>query len=83
MPSIELTREQLEATIDAVMIHRINHDGDAEHGMVLAELHLKLENALELWIYGGSIELPVPEHMKKMGVRSWTKECPPHDEGVT
>lgn len=78
MPSIELTREELEAAIDAVLLHRLNNDGDADYGMMLATLHLRLENALELWINGGEVDIPVPEHMKAMGVSAWKKVYPPH-----
>jgi hypothetical protein len=81
MPSVEVTRKELEELIDAVMLHRCNHDGDADYGMMLTDLHLKLENVLELWIHGGEVELPIPAHMKAMGVDKWTRVYPPHDEG--
>jgi len=85
MPSIEVTRKELEALIENVMNHRIECKPDEEiryeYCTMLSILHSKLEDALELWINGGEVELPVPAHMKAMGVNKWTKVHPPHDEG--
>lgn len=76
-----LTRVELDATIDAVMLHRLNNDGDAEYGEMLSKLHLKLENELERWIKGYEEELPLPPHMKALGVQRWVKVHPPHERG--
>lgn len=82
MPNIEVTRKELELLIDAMVILRVTGGtGHADVDMLLPDLHLKLENALELWIYGGEVKLPVTPRMKEMGVVGWTKVCPPHDEG--
>ena len=80
MPQIDVTRKELEALIACVMESRINEVQD-EFTEMLPDLHLKLENALELWINGATIELPIPEHFRKLGVTKWEKEYPPHDEG--
>jgi len=80
VPQIDVTRKELEALIACVMESRINEVQD-EFTEMLPDLHLKLENALELWINGATIELPIPEHFRKLGVTKWEKEYPPHDEG--
>jgi len=81
VPQIDVTRKELEALIACVMESRINEVQD-EFTEMLPDLHLKLENALELWINGATIELPIPEHFRKLGVSKWEKEYPPHDEGI-
>ena len=81
MPEIDVTRKELAALIACVMESRINEVQD-EFTEMLPDLHLKLENALELWINGGTVELPIPEQFKKLGVSKWEKEYPPHDEGI-
>jgi len=88
MPKIELTRPELEALIDSVMVSRANVDpgfagGDPEYGLMLAMLHLKLEEALELWINGGLVEMPIPPRLQGLGIASIHIDHPPHDEGVT
>jgi len=81
VPQIDVTRKELEALIGCIMECRINGDVDLDtEGF--PDLHLKLENALELWINGGTVELPIPEQFKKLGVSKWEKEYPPHDEGI-
>jgi len=79
MPEIDVTRKELEALIACVMESRINEVQD-EFTEMLPDLHLKLENALELWINGATIELPIPEHFKRLGVSRWEKEYPPHPD---
>jgi len=81
MPKFEVSREQLEDLIQAVMYLRTDLTLDFEMGERLVDLHIKLEDALELWINGGEVEIPVPPHYKAMGVNKWTLIHPPHDEG--
>jgi hypothetical protein len=80
MPQIDVTRKELEALIEAILHSRLYNDGTPEEGILLMELHLKLENALELWIHGATVEIPVPEHFKKLGVSKWEVEHPPHPD---
>lgn len=82
MPNIEVTVKELEHLISCVMQSRANYANTVDHDylMELADLHLKLENALELWTNGGVVEIPVPAHLKKLGVQKWEKEYPPHPE---
>jgi len=86
MPNLEVTREELEILIDAMMFHRIDTQptcvGGLEYIEKIGNLHVKLEETLELWINGGLIEMPVSEKMKALGVASIHREYPPHDEGV-
>jgi hypothetical protein len=82
MPSLEVTREELEDLIACVMESRCDYFGHSPTETLsrLPDLHLKLENALELWINGATVELPIPEHFRKLGVSKWEKEYPPHGE---
>ena len=87
MPQIDVTRMELESLIQCVVECRLHATIESESCMFmntedLPDLHLKLENALELWINGGTVELPIPEQFKKLGVSKWEKEYPPHDEGI-
>ena len=77
---VRVSREEMEALIDAVMLHRLNNDGDQDYGVMLAKLHLKLENQLELWKKGYEEELPIPPSMKLLGVQRWVKVHPPHGD---
>ena len=79
MPSIDVTRKELEALIECVMESRINDVQDRFTEM-LPDLHLKLEVALELWINGATTEIPVPAHFKRLGVTKWEVEHPPHPD---
>jgi len=80
MPSIDVTRKELEALIEAILHSRLYNEGTQEEGRMLAELHLKLEDALELWINGATTEIPVPAHFKRLGVTKWEVEHPPHPD---
>jgi hypothetical protein len=51
-------------------------------GQRLINLHVKLEEALELWINGGLVEVPIPPHLQGIGIAAIHIEHPPHDEGV-
>jgi len=82
MPEIDVTRTELELLIECVAYQRTELNMLPEDNEKLPDLHLKLENALQLWIYGGTVELPVPEHFKRIGTVKWEKVYPPHDEGV-
>lgn len=81
MPKLEVTRLELNALIDAVMLTRADQNLTPELSELYSELHVKLETCLELWINGGEIELEVPPEFRKIGVSKWTKVLPPHDEG--
>ena len=82
MPNLDITRLELELLIECVAYQRTELNMLPEDNEKLPDLHLKLENALELWINGATIELPIPEHFRKLGVSKWEKEYPPHDEGI-
>lgn len=81
--SLEVTRDEMEDLIQAVMLLRADLSIDPDMSYRLEELHIKLEERLDLWIHGGEIEVPIPEHLKGMGVASIHKVYEPHDEGVT
>jgi len=80
MPQIDVTRKELETLIECVAYQRTELNMLPEDNEKLPDLHLKLENALELWINGATIELPIPEHFKRLGVSRWEKEYPPHPD---
>jgi hypothetical protein len=90
MPSLDISREHLEDLIQAVMYARLNIaldsdpevDPDTDFLIRLAEVHLKLEDALDLWINGGIVDIPIPAHLQGMGIAGIQKVYPPHDEGV-
>ena len=87
MPKLEVSREELEILIDAVMMHRIDTPptcvGGLDYIKKVADLHVKLEEALELWIHGGVVEVPIPDYLKDIkGISSMEIEHPPHDGGL-
>ena len=81
MPHLEVTRKELEQLIESVMHLRSFGDVEFEFGVELSLLHLKLEDALELWINGGTIEIPVSPKLKALGVCKHEIVHQPHDEG--
>ena len=81
MPKLEVTRHELELLIESVMYLRIFGDVEFDFGVDLSCLHLKLEDALELWINGGTIEIPVTPALRKLGVCNHEIVHQPHDEG--
>ena len=84
MPILELSKEELEILVDAMMFHRVNTQPDCVGGLeyieAIGNIHLKLETALEFWVNGGVEELPVPEWMKKLAVVSIQKVHEPHGD---
>ena len=82
MPQIDVTKNELEHLIACVMDARADYAdvGDHDYLMALADLHLKLENALQLWTEGGTVELPIPPSLQRLGVTKYEKEYPPHPE---
>ena len=83
MPKLEVTREELEDLIQSVMLLRCDLSVEPEMGQRLINLHVKLEETLELWINGGLVEVPIPPHLQGIGIAAIHIEHPPHDEGVT
>ena len=85
MPTIEVTRDDLEDLIQAVMYTRLNvaleEKPDTDFLLRLTYVHQRLENALEQWIYGWEEKIIIPENFLGKGIYSWTKVHPPHDEG--
>jgi hypothetical protein len=76
MPKLELTKQELLDLIDTVMAMRseVTTDlDDVEFNQRLMDIYQKLEDCLSLWEGGGIVSLPVPDHMKALGVVSIDK----------
>lgn len=84
---LDFNKSELEDLISCVMLRRVeeahpDHMGapDFDFLMRLADLHLRLENALEVLTNGGEIKMPVSEEMKKLGVTDITMVYEPRGE---
>ena len=77
MIKLEVTVDELEALNNAIVLLRVC--GDYTKPSILPDLHLKLENLLELYTKGGEIELPIPERLRTLGVTRHVKVIPPRN----